>query len=59
MTKENTIKQQQTKEEKAMEKVDSKKHPSHHKNEKDLMTAEELEEYDKLIYPTDTLNLGA
>lgn len=35
--------------------------PNHLKSRKVkyLMSKEELEEYDKLIYPTDTMNLGA
>lgn len=59
MTKEQEIKKLQTKEEKKKEKVDNPNHPSWHKHQKDLMTAEELLEWAELEYPTDTINLGS
>ena len=59
MTKEQDIKSLQTVEEKKMEQVDSKNHPSKHENDKDLMTAEEIQNWAELDGKVDTTNLGS
>lgn len=59
MTKEQEIKKLQTKEEKKEERVDNPNHPSWHKHQKDLMTAEELEDYFEGEGKVDQTNLGS
>ena len=53
------IKQQLTEEEEKALRTDNPNHPSKHKNDKDLMTAEEIENYSELEFKTDTINLGS
>lgn len=56
---EEELKRERTKEEEKSMKVDNPNHPSKHKNDKDLLTAEELEEYFEGEGKVDTTNLGS